>query len=316
MKRYIRVDDRIVHDWRKQKNRLIQDIEMTMPLIGLRIEFPWLFELFMRTPLPQTKEYIATFERFIGYAQVAVENTRKASKGLTKTLFSKMVPEDGSQQLPDSLIVSEAANVIIAGTDTTAMTLTYLVYAVLKDDATRQRLVAEVEAGPEHPTWEQLENMPYLNNVIQETWRRYPAVPGTLPRVVPTQGATFGKFFVPAGTVVSTQAWTFQRDATVFENPLGFNPDRWLNPTPAMKEHIMVFGGPARLCVGQNIARLELLRAVAKFFRECGNTRLAASTTDESMEMVDYFAIKPRAGVCIIEPAWSDGKDVGRVVAV
>lgn len=214
-----------------------------------------------------------------------------------------MVPKDGSQQLPDSLIVQETANVIVAGTDMTATTLTYFVYAVLKDDATRQRLVAEVQAGPEHPTWEQLENMPYLNNVIQETWRRYPAIPGFLPRVVPTQGATFGKVFVPAGTVVSTQAWTFQRDASVFENPLKFNPDRWLDPTPAMKEHMMVFGGPARLCVGQNIARLRLLRAVAKFFRECGNTRLAASTTDESMEMAHYFAIKPRARVCIIEPA-------------
>ena len=82
-----------------------------------------------------------------------------------------------------------------------------------------------------------------------------------------------------------------------------FNPDRWLNPTPAMKEHMMVFGGPARICLGQNIARLELLHAVYKFFRDCGNTKLAASTTDKSMDMADYFTIKPRAGVCLIEPA-------------
>ena len=187
--------------------------------------------------------------------------------------------------------------------DTTAMTLTYLVYSVLKDAVVRRKLIDEVHAAPEHPTWDQLEKLPYLNNVIQETWRCCPAIPGSLPRVAPPQGAIFGRFSIPAGTIVSTQAWTFQRDPNVFEDPLKFNPDRWLQATPAMKEHMMVFGGPARICVGQNIARLELLHAVSKFFRECGDTRLAKSTTEASMEMVDYFAIKPKAGVCMIEPA-------------
>lgn len=65
----------------------------------------------------------------------------------------------------------------------------------------------------------------------------------------------------------------------------------------------MVFGGPARLCVGQNIAKLQLFHSVFKFFRECGETKLAISTTEESMSMVDYFTIKPVADRCVIVPA-------------
>jgi len=95
---------------------MVQDIEASMPLVGLRLEFRWLFDLMMIAPLPQTKDFLALWERFGQYGRLAVENTRKASKGLTKTLFSKMIPEDGSQQLPDGLIEQEAANVIIAGT--------------------------------------------------------------------------------------------------------------------------------------------------------------------------------------------------------
>jgi cytochrome P450 len=69
-----------------------------------------------------------------------------------------------------------------------------------------------------------------------------------------------------------------------------------------MKEHMMPFGGPARICVGQNIARLTILHATSKLFRECPDIKLSDSTTEESMQMVDYFAIKPKAGKCVIVP--------------
>ena len=141
----------------------------------------------------------------------------------------------------------------------------------------------------------------YLNNVIQETFRLHPAVAGALLRIVPKGGETLGSTVLPAGTQVSTQAWTMQRDANVFENPLRFEPDRWTSATPTMHEHMMIFGGAARTCVGQNIARLEILHAVTQFFREFPSVKLAKETTSESMEMVDYFAIKPKSERCVIE---------------
>ena len=69
-----------------------------------------------------------------------------------------------------------------------------------------------------------------------------------------------------------------------------------------MKEHMLVFGGSARICLGQNIARLTLAHAVSTLFRECADITLAPETTEESMEMVDYFAIKPKAQKCVIVP--------------
>lgn len=197
---------------------MIQDIEDAMPLIGLRMELPRIFNVLMLTPYRST--IMQFWERFRGYARHAVANTRLAmSRGVTKTLFSKMVPDDGSQVLPDSLIEQEAQNVIIAGTDTTAMTLTYLTFAVLRDRKIKQKLIEEIQTCPEHPTGEQLETMTYLNNVVQETLRWQPAVPWSLPRIVPDGGATFDKYFLPAGTIVSTQAWAFHRNPDVFVNP-------------------------------------------------------------------------------------------------
>ncbi|KAF2443376.1 cytochrome P450 [Karstenula rhodostoma CBS 690.94] len=259
---------------------MVQDIEAAMPIIGVRAELPWLKPVLNYTPTWCGNTWSARFDRFVGYGWDAVHAT---------------LDDEEEQAVPDNVIVSEAANVIVAGTNTAAMTLTYLTYAVLKNETVKKKLVAEVSKLLTDPRWNELENSPYLNNVIQEALKLHPGVPASLLRIVPTSGSQVDKHVIPAGTQICTRAWNFQCDPYVFEDPLRFNPDRWNNPTPAMKEHMMAFGAPARMCLGHNIARLEILHAVSKLFRECPQTALHPSTTEASMEMVDYFAIKPKA---------------------
>lgn len=136
-----------------------------------------------------------------------------------------MVPEDGTQHIPDYLVMMEAANIIVAGTDTTAMSLTYLIYEILRHPRVKTRLIEELKGLPAYPSGEQLENLPYLNNVIQENFRLNPGVPGSLPRDVPEGGVKFGKYYLSAGTTVSTQAYTFGRDKSVFHEPMRYVKD-------------------------------------------------------------------------------------------
>ena len=51
-----------------------------------------------------------------------------------------------------------------------------------------------------------------------------------------------------------------------------------------------------------NIARLELLHATFRVFRDCSEIKLAPETTDESMKPIDFFNVQPRSGQCIIVP--------------
>lgn len=245
---------------------------------------------------------------------------RAAHADGSETLFSEMVSEDEkAQPIPDSVIVSEASALIIAGTDTTAMALTYLTYEGLSNETVKRRLVAQLCKLSKNPRWAGLEDCLYLNNVIQESLRLHPPAPGGLVRILPNTGARFGKYVMPAGTQLNTQPFTLQRDPNVFEDPLryalflylppralltdgSFNPDRWVDPTPAMREQMMAFGGTARMCLGMNIVRLELLHVVSKLFRECPRISLYPTTTEASMETVDYFAIKPKGGKCLIVP--------------
>ena len=130
-----------------------------------------------------------------------------------------MYPENGEQPFSDELMAEEAANVIIAGSDTTASVLTYLVYEVLRHPLIKETLIDELSTCSPSPGWEELEGKPYLNRVIEESLRMHPGVQGTLPRVAPKEGATLAGQFIPAGTIVGTQAYTMHRDPIAFPDP-------------------------------------------------------------------------------------------------
>jgi cytochrome P450 len=130
--------------------------------------------------------------------------------------------KEKNSELSDRAIAEEASNLIVAGSDTTAVTLTYLVWAVLdlRNAHVREKLMKELEPLPLDLDSTEIGALPYLHGVLQESLRLYGAAPGSLPRTVPASGTKFGDFFLPAGTTVSTQAFTLHRDPMIFEEPL------------------------------------------------------------------------------------------------
>ncbi|KOS41790.1 hypothetical protein ACN38_g7326 [Penicillium nordicum] len=205
--------------------------------------------------------------------------------------------------MSDSEIVQEAQGYIVAGSDTTAVTLTYLTYAVCRDSRVREKLVAELAGIPEPVTDKSLRDLPYLNQIIKETLRLYTAVPFGLPRLVPPEGAQFNGYHVPGGITVSTQAYSLHRDHAIFPDPDKFNPERWENPTKEMKDASLPFGGGSRICLGMHLARMELRLATALFFRALPNARPSTKEgmTASEMEMQSFFLMAPQGHRCIIE---------------
>ena len=99
-------------------------------------------------------------------------------------------------------------------------------------------------------------------------------------------------YALPPGTAVGTQAWSTQRDPSVFPSPDTFLPDRWLEADPdtlaRMTQHMMPFGTGSRVCGGQNLAQMMLrivVAAVARNFEVIAPTE----TTERTMEIKDSF---------------------------
>lgn len=156
------------------------------------------------------------------HGALAIQNMR-SSQGNNLNLFGQMLAACDAYEkaaLTDKSVREEAGNLIVAGSDTTAVTQTYLIWAVLKDPVLQARLEEEVAGLSDQLDVVELENAPLLNSVIEETLRLYGAAPGALPRIVPSQGMIVAGHQLPAGTEVSTQAYTLHRDARIFQEPL------------------------------------------------------------------------------------------------
>ncbi|GJC90931.1 putative sterigmatocystin biosynthesis P450 monooxygenase STCB [Colletotrichum liriopes] len=204
-----------------QENSYIHALESLFTSSMFRREVPLLFYLAQYLPFQYPKQ-LANAGRIIGqYANMATSNQQR--NGHSANLFSNMqaaCDEKEKSNLTPEKIQSEATNLIVAGSDTTSITLTYLVWVVLKRPALRQRLEAELDnLRDDELNDATLEKLLLLNAVIEETLRVYGAVAGNLPRSVPSGGVTLGGFFIPDGTVVETQAYTLHRNPNVFPDP-------------------------------------------------------------------------------------------------
>ncbi|KAK7750180.1 hypothetical protein SLS62_007931 [Diatrype stigma] len=231
------------------------------------------------------------------------ENRLTNDPKASPTLFTKIIQASEDDTLTRRELVDNAQLYIVAGADTTSNTLTYLTWQISRHPQMREKLVAEVKALPDdfHP--QQLKDLPYLNQVISETLRLFSAVPAALPRVVPAGGAAIGDYVLPGGTTVATQAYSMHRNARVFEDPDKYDPDRWANPTKAMKDAFMPFGGGSRSCLGIHLAYHELRLATALFWRTFPNAVVSTKEgmSDEDMEQNLFFLMSPKGHRCLIE---------------
>lgn len=203
-------------------NQYTRDLQQVGPQSGIRIAFPKMVKLASYLPIPYFSKTYAATQRMRSYAEESVIRYEKmvlAEPDNPKTtLFTKVFRAEG-ETMSQQEIVANAQAYIIAGSDTTAHSLTYLTWAVCRNDYIKKRLVEEVGALPNGYQDTDLKALPYLNQVVQETLRCYAAAPSMLPRTVPPGGCEIDGYWMPGGTEVQTQAYSMHRDPMVYPDP-------------------------------------------------------------------------------------------------
>ncbi|KAF2221632.1 cytochrome P450 monooxygenase-like protein [Elsinoe ampelina] len=284
-----------------RKTEYIRVLEAALKGNGIGAEMPWIRSIGSRLPIRALREAFNSSEYILGYATRAVENARKGGSdaNLMATIMAEAEKEGG--RVDDMDVHTESTSLIFAGSGTTANTLTFLSYAVLSRPLLQVALEDEVASLPDNFNDAELERLPLLNAVINETLRLYCAVPGTLPRVVPAGGATIAGHFVPGHTTIGTQAYTLHRDKAIWKDADTFDPSRWYpshDIDPRARSTFCAFGAGATSCLGINLAWMELRYGTALLVRRCRGLRLAGSTTPESMALENYFVITPKSKRC------------------
>jgi len=192
--------------------------------------------------------------------------------------WSAVKLSDPQKMSTRDIIVHLSTNVF-AGSDTTAIALRAIIYFLIKNPATMQRLVSEIDAADRAGKLsdpisykEASTHLPYLDAVIKEAMRLHPSVGLLLERHVPPEGATICGRHISAGTIVGINAWVLQHDPAVFTDPEAFRPERWLESSEEqlrrMDQSFFAFGAGSRTCIGKNISLMEMMKVVPQLLRE------------------------------------------------
>jgi unspecific monooxygenase len=167
-------------------------------------------------------------------------------------------------------LIAESIELLIAGTDTTAHTLSFAMGELAMHPEVCQQARAVVdEVWQKHGTLttESLKELNYIRAIVKETLRLYSIASGStsLQAVKETviEGVT-----VPAGTKVFWSMLAAGRDAETYERPAEFRPERWLvedKGSPALPS--IEFGSGAHRCLGEHLAMLEATIMLAQLLR-------------------------------------------------
>lgn len=194
-------------------------------------------------------------------------------------------------------IASELLDHTLAGFDTSSITLTFLAWelSLLHNAQWQERLHEELKGL--QPGWDakEIDALPVLHAALMETLRLHAAIPGNQPRITPA-GASLGPpehtiKGVPANVRVQAQAWSLHRNAEVFPDPETWNPGRWLDSSAAelkeMQRWFWAFGSGGRMCVGSNLAMVNMKAIIAAIW---GTFKTSVAADDGMVHNGGYVA--------------------------
>ncbi|KAK1571801.1 hypothetical protein Q3G72_023211 [Acer saccharum] len=196
--------------------------------------------------------------------KVVKERKQEAAyeKDLLQMILEGAKSGNFSQEETDQFIVDNCKNIYLAGFETTAVSSTWCLMLLASNQEWQDRVRAEVLeiCQSRTPDYEMLNRMKQLTMVIQETLRLYPPVAVVSREAF--KDMTFGGINIPKGINVWTLVSTLHTNPKVWgPDAYKFNPERFSNGSST---HLyMPFGVGPRVCLGQNLAMVELKMLMA-----------------------------------------------------
>ncbi|KAF3774996.1 Cytochrome P450 77A2 [Nymphaea thermarum] len=175
----------------------------------------------------------------------------------------------------DAIIKATAMVLVVAGTEATAITLEWALSLLLNNPHILKKAQDELDCqvGKDRQVEESdINNLPYLQAIVKESLRLYPATPLLLPHesMEPVQ---LGGFEVPVGSTLFVNAWKIHRDPTLWTDPEEFKPERFLSSGNEMTSFggqdfaFLPFGSGRRFCIGWRMAMQVLHLTLARLLQ-------------------------------------------------
>ena len=205
--------------------------------------------------------------------------------------------EDG-KSMSDEQLRDEVMTLLLAGHETTAVSLSWVWYLLAENPVVEKRLWSELQRvlNGRTPGIQDLAELPYTQRVVKEAMRLYPPAWAIVRNSV--EDCEIGGYRVPAGATIMMSQWVTHRDPRYYEDPERFSPDRWLEEprkgTPTFA--YFPFGGGPRTCIGASFAMMEAVLVLATIAQKY-QIRVAP---DCPVEPKPTITLRPKHGIKVV----------------
>ncbi|MEZ4884094.1 MAG: cytochrome P450 [Chitinophagales bacterium] len=225
-------------------------------------------------------------------------NQRKSSNEEHDDLLDMLLSaryEDTGEGMDNQQLRDESLILFVAGHETSANALAWTWYLLSQNQDIEAKILKETEnvLGNRLVSFEDIPQLQYTKQVLQETMRLYP--PAWIMDRVALSDDKLGEFDVPKGQVISLFIYGAHRNPNYWDNPEHFDPDRFTKE--AMKERpafsYFPFGGGPRLCIGQQFAYMEMQLVVAEMIRKF---RIEL-VENQDIDILPLITLRPKNGI-------------------
>jgi cytochrome P450 len=227
-------------------------------------------------PTKDNRKFVATVKILDKLIQEIIQQKKE---NLSLDLLSQLIllkNEDTGTGLTDMQLRDEVMTLFLAGHETTAMGMTWILNHLLRDNKLKERMVAEVKKL--RNSWDAVGNY-YIQNVINEALRLYAPV-WILAREAEGDDQ-LGEYAIHGGDRIIFSPYLTHRHPDFWENPEKFDPSRF-DKEVAHRYAYFPFGGGPRVCIGQYFALMEMTILLVNILKNFPEMRL------KSREQVGY----------------------------
>jgi cytochrome P450 len=212
------------------------------------------------------------FRRALAALDRSVRHVIDSGRGKTSqdSLLSMLLEarDEQGQPLSEAALRDEVVTLFIAGHETSALAVTWMMCLLDGRPDVRARLRDEVDSvlGGRAPTFEDVSKLVYVRQVVDESLRLRPPVPFTARNVAAPD--TLGGYTVRPGDVMVPWFWGVHRHPEHWPDPERFDPERFA-PGTGKNRHscsYLPFSAGPRICIGNAFALTEMVIILAQLF--------------------------------------------------
>jgi cytochrome P450 len=268
-------------------------LDKVLPALFKRLMAPIPYWRWFKLPLDRHLEELhRAVADFIGQARERIKADPRLRSRPTNLIEAMIGARDTEASgLDDADVAGSVLTMLLAGEDTTANTLAWMIYLLGRHPGALERARDEVRgalgSNQVLEKYEQVAALAFVEACANETMRLKPVAPILMLEAI--RDAVVGGIDVPAGTLLMCLMRAGATDERRFPDARVFDPSRWLSSPPAStaKRVAMPFGAGPRLCPGRYLAMLEMKMVIAMLF---GGFDIERVTTPDGEEAKEHLA--------------------------